>query len=1444
MSLNSCRARFDPRRYRLDVRQAPLMRVYIAEDARKDRWVMLHLFHHLSGDHTTLEVLLQEIQAHLLGRAEQLPAPPPFRNFIAQARLGVSREEHEAFFRAMLGDVDEPTAPYGLIDAQGDGSGISEIRREVEAGLACRLRQRARALGVSAASLCHLAWAQVLGRVSGRDDVVFGTVLFGRMQGGEGADRAPGMFINTLPVRIRVGAQSVEESVRQTHQLLTELMRHEHASLALAQRCSAVEAPTPLFSAIFNYRHSAAAETVAGAAEDRLRAWEGIELLSSEDRTNYPLSLCVDDLGEGFALKAQAQSPVEPDRICAYMHMALEQLVEALERTPSIPLRDLNVLPASERRQLLVEWNSTERSYRNDRYLHELIAEQAKRNGEAIAVKSEEGELSYGELNRRANQVGRYLQRLGVGPEVLVGVYLERSVEMVVGLLGVLNAGGAYMPLDPESPLERLGYMLEDAGVGVVLTQRALEARLPALWGQTVLLDEDWERIGGESESEPESMVDAENPAYVLYTSGSTGRPKGVVISHGAILNHMLWMQEAFPLNERDCVLQKTPFSFDASVWEFYAPLLVGGLLVMSRPGGHLDSAYLVRLIVEREVTILQVVPSMLRMLLDEVELEKCRSLKRVFCGGEALTRDLQDRFFSRLPVELHNLYGPTEATIDAITWSCRRDEKSARAIVPIGRPIANAQAYVLDERLEPAPVGVVGALYLGGSGIGQGYLRQPEMTAERFIPHRFSSQPGERLYETRDSARYLPDGNLEFMGRADYQVKFKGYRIELDEISRVLEQELWIKEAVTVVRKDDHGVEQLVAYLVVDGERKEEMKQLRNLLKEKLPNYMIPMAIMALEKMPLTPNGKLDRKALPSPERERGEIEAANVPRTPVEELLVGIFQEVLNLDPVGIRDDFFELGGHSLLATQIVSRVKKAFGVEIGVRSIFEEPTVEGLARKVEELIRAGERETAPPLVRAPREGRLPLSFAQQRLWFFDQLAPNNPFYNIPVAARLEGRLNLKALERVINEIFRRHEVLRTRIEVEGGVPAQVIDEWRPQRLEVEDLTGLTPDERGAESMRITGAEAGRGFDLTRGPLMRVKVIKLEEEQHLALFTMHHIVSDGWLIGVLVREVSALYEAMSEGKESPLPELEIQYADYAYWQRNYLKGRVMEEHLQYWKSHLGGKLPSLDLVRDRHRPPVNSNRGDAKLIALPVELSESLKALSLREGATLFMMMLAAFKTLLYKYTAESDIVVGAPIANRNRAEIENLIGFFINMLPMRTDLSGNPRFTELVRRVKDVALGAYAHQDLPLEKLVEEIQPERELGQLPLCNIAFGVLNAPQTEARLTGLKIHPVSTEHEWARTDLTLWISESGRAIHAGWLYRTDLFDEEAITRMHGHLEALLFSIVARPEAPLDELEMLSEAERARQNTNRVIREERDYRRFKSMKPRAVTRSED
>ncbi|HKX29666.1 MAG TPA: amino acid adenylation domain-containing protein, partial [Blastocatellia bacterium] len=645
-------ARYDPASYRIDISVAPLMRVGIAHDARTGRWLMLHLYHHLSIDHTTVEVLLEEVQAHLLGRAEQLPAPLPFRNVVAQTRQRENRAGHEEFFRTLLGDVDEPTAPFGLTDIQGHGSSLRDGRLEVDPQLAVRLRRAAQSLGVSPAILYHLVWALVLARVSGRDDVVFGTVLFGRMQGREGIDRMVGIFINTLPVRIQINADSLKESLYRIQGLLIGLLRHEHAPLTLAQRCSAVAAPAPLFSALLNYRHRGAAGPRVDSAEAPLPAWEGIEFLSTEERSNYPFCLNVNDLGEGFVLHAQVASPADPDRICAYLHTALERLAEGLEQAPSTPVRNLNVLPDSERHQILVAWNATGADYPRDLCLNRLIEAQADRYRDRTAISYEEEALTYGELNARANQLAHHLKKLGVGPEVLVGLYLERSIEMVVGWLGTLKAGGAYLPLDPSYPPDRISFMLEDGRSAVILTQARLLPFLPANQAEVLCLDRDWNLIGRESRENPESEVSPAHPAYVIYTSGSTGRPKGVVIPHGAITNHMLWMQEAFPLEARDRVVQKTPFSFDASVWEFYAPLLVGGELIMARPGGHQDSAYLVRLMAEREATILQVVPSMLQLLLNESGIETCRGLKRVFCGGEALTLELQTRFRSRLGAE------------------------------------------------------------------------------------------------------------------------------------------------------------------------------------------------------------------------------------------------------------------------------------------------------------------------------------------------------------------------------------------------------------------------------------------------------------------------------------------------------------------------------------------------------------------------------------------------------------------------------------------------------------------------------------------------------------------------------------------------------------------------------------------------------------------------
>ena len=791
--------------------------------------------------------------------------------------------------------------------------------------------------------------------------------------------------------------------------------------------------------------------------------------------------------------------------------------------------------------------------------------------------------------------------------------------------------------------------------------------------------------------------------------------------------------------------------------------------------------------------------------------------------GGEALSYELLERIREQgASCEVINHYGPTETTIGSLTTRLRNEEDRwrRRATAPIGRPIANTDIYILDRELEPVPVGVRGELYISGGGVARGYWGRPEQTAERFIPNLLGAKSGERLYRTGDVCRYLPDGKVEFVGRVDDQVKIRGYRIELGEIEAVLGEHRTVKQSVVVASEDERGDRRLIGYVV--GEEAD-AAELKKYVRERLPEYMVPEAIVALEEIPITANGKVDRKRLPGVEgagRRSEEVYAA--PRTPVEEMIVGIFEDVLKVGRVGREDNFFEIGGHSLLATQVISRVRNAFGVEIGVGSIFEAATAGGLAGKIEEAMRSKADDGPPPLVRAPREGkrgaRFPLSFAQQRLWFLNQLLPNNPFYNSPRAVKLEGRLDLESLERVINEIVRRHETLRTRFEVEDGVPMQVIDEWEPRRLEVTNLTNLNREEREEEARRIASEEAATGFDLSRGPLLRVKVLKLEEEQHVALFTLHHIVSDGWSTGILTGEIETLYHAYTLGQDSPLKELPIQYADYAVWQRNWLQGEALERRLNYWREQLAGLEP-LELPTDYPRPKVATYRGASLKFELSAELTQELQALSRREGVTLFMTLLAAFHVLLARYSRQEQIVVGSPIANRNRSEIEGLIGFFVNMLVLRADLSGNPSFLTLLHQVQGVALGAYAHQDLPFEKLVEELQPERALSHNPLFQAALGLQNIPRPvvappagHAVESSVSLDSMDYETTATKFDLEIYLWDQANGLSGRTYYSRDLFEETTIKRLMGHYLNVLRGIVER-ERPISDLSLLSVQER-------------------------------
>ncbi|WP_455883826.1 amino acid adenylation domain-containing protein [Pseudomonas putida] len=923
-------ARFDARRYRLDISQAPLIRLMYAQDPANGRVVVVLLYHHIALDHTAFDVVLREMQGYLLGHPAPTAAPMPYRNYVAQARLGVSEQEHEAFFREMLGDVDEPTLPFGLQDVRGDGSAIEEHRLHLDAGLNRRLRAQARVLGVSTASLFHLAWGQVLAATSNRSSVVFGTVLVGRMQGGEGADRALGVFINTLPLRLDIDAQGARDAVRVTHQRLSALLGHEHASLALAQRCSGVAAPAPLFSSMLNYRHRGAATRSADAQQ----AWQGMQTLVNDGRTNYPLTLNVDDLGDGYDITALAHTDAQ--RVCGYMQVALAGLVEALEQAPQQALNRLPILGDEERHTLLVTFNATAVDYNLDQTLHGMFEAQVERTPDAVAVIADDRQLTYQALNAQANRLAHHLRELGVQPDARVGICLERGLDMLVGLFAILKAGGSYVPLDPTYPQERITYMLQDSAPVVVLAHAATRELL----GEVALIDLDHSTWQHQPATNLQvAGLSARHAAYLIYTSGSTGQPKGVINEHAGVVNRLLWMQDAYGLTADDAVLQKTPFSFDVSVWEFFWPLFTGARLVMARPGGHKDPAYLCEVIQAQQITTLHFVPSMLDVFLAHGDVSQAAGLLRVMCSGEALPGSLVRRFKQQLPgIGLYNLYGPTEAAVDVTAWNCARPEVPDNT--PIGKPIANTRMYLLDAQLQPVPLGVVGELFIGGVQVARGYLNRPELTAERFLQDPFYDG---RMYRTGDIGRYLPDGTLEYLGRNDDQVKIRGLRIELGEIQARLLEHAQVSEGAVVARED-----RLIAYYT--GEHTA-IEHLRAHLLQHLPEFMVPALFVHLDALPLSPNGKLDRKALPTPGLDALVVREYEAPEGDTEILLARLWAELLGVERVGRQDNFFELGGHSLLAVSLIGRLRQE-GMEADVRALFEQPTLAGYAAMTERM------------------------------------------------------------------------------------------------------------------------------------------------------------------------------------------------------------------------------------------------------------------------------------------------------------------------------------------------------------------------------------------------------------------------------------------------------------------------------------------------------------
>ncbi|MDN7742130.1 amino acid adenylation domain-containing protein [Burkholderia gladioli] len=1384
---------FDPREHRIDLGQAPLLRFAAARD-EQGRWLLIELLHHLVGDHSTVEILHREVRAILAGSAARLLPAQPFRNAIAQARLGVSQQEHENFFRAMLADVDEPTLPFGLTEVHLDGSRLNEAHHTLPSSLNDRLRAQARRLGVSLASLCHLAWAQVLARASGQDRVVFGTVMFGRMQAGEGADQAMGLYINTLPLRMDLGETGVEQAVRDTHALLASLIDHEHASLALAQQCSGVPAGSPLFSALLNYVHS----TVSVNEDDQAI---GLEFLSVQERSNYPFSMSVEDFGHALVLIAQLVDPFDAKRLCAYFEQALVSVVEALDGRPSMPVRQLEILPPEERELLLHTWNATEQAYPAELCLHHQFELHAEHTPDAVALVFEDRAISYAQLNAQANRLAHELIALGVRPDARVALCVERSPALVIGLLAILKAGGAYLPLDPAYPPERLAYILADADPAIVLADAAGRAALghAALDGRRLL---DPDTLPERPASNPVVPgLTSRHLAYVIYTSGSTGKPKGVMVEHRGTLNLAQLQRQNFAILPSSRILQFASCAFDASVWEVVMALGCGATLYLPFTALLKDRAALLRYLEQHRITHATLPPALLQG--DSAVLDPELALTLILAGeapGPGLFQALAGHHV------VFNAYGPTESTVCATLWRC--PPGFTGETIPIGKPIANTRIYLLDAHGQPVPLGAVGELHIGGDGLARGYLNRPELTAERFLDDPFDPRPGARMYRSGDLARYLPDGNIVFLGRNDHQVKIRGFRIELGEIEARLAAHPAVREAV-VLALGEGTDKRLVAYVVAEHDE-QLIGAIRDHLAAQLPDYMVPTAFVRLDALPLTPNGKLDRRALPAPDQSALFRQAYEAPQGEIESALAEIWATLLDIERVGRHDSFFALGGHSLLAVQLISRIA-ALGVELPLASLFASPTLAGLSSVIADRGHQGAI-ALPPITPLAREGELALSFSQQRLWFLAQLDGVSATYHMPLALRLQGRLDQAAWQRALDTLLNRHEALRSVFVTVQGQP-------RVRLLPVGTALPVTHhDLRGAADARqqlqaISSQEVHAGFDLEQGPLIRARLIRLSEDEHAFLLTQHHIVSDGWSLDVLLGELQALYHAYLHGRPDPLAPLAIQYPDYAAWQRQWLTGERLQAQVDYWRDTLADAPVLLDLPTDRPRPAQQSFVGAHVPVRFDAELTQALRRLAQTHGVTPYMIVMAAWAAVLARLSGQQDIVIGTPSANRNRQEVEPLIGFFVNTLALRLDLSGAPDAATLLARVRQAALAAQDHQDLPFEQVVEIVNPPRNLGHAPLFQVMFAWQSRQGASLDLPGLEATPLPLAYDAVNFDLELALEESGHDITGTLNYSTALFEQDTIERQLVYLRAMLLAMVRDEARAVDSFDILPPEER-------------------------------
>jgi len=1391
-----------------DLEKGPLLWVTLVRLDDEDHQLLVTM-HHIIADGWSLNILIDEFSrlyaAASQGQTLELPALVlQYADYGSWQRQWLAEGEGQrqlAYWKTQLGD-EHPTLNLATDHPRSAQHVRSASRHSVRlsASLGEAIRQTAQAHESTPFMLLLAAFQSLLYRYSGQRDIRIGVPSANRPR--QETQGLIGFFINTLVLRAELDAHlSFSDLLAATR--TTALGAQAHQDLPFEQLLEAFPQAREqgLFQVMFNHqqRDLSALRRLPGLLADEL-PWHSreakfdLQLHSEEDR-NGRLSLSFDYADELFDA-ATIQRLAEH-----FIH-----LLHAVCEQPQQALGELQLLQANEHAQQR-QWSEASCAAAQQ-WLPELLNNH--HTLERTALVWQDDNLSFAQLHAQANRLAHYLRDKGVGPDVCVAIAAERSPQLLIGLLAIIKAGGAYVPLDPDYPAERLAYMLKDSRAQLLLTQTSLLEQLPAAEDVCVIAMDSLKLDNWPSHA-PGLHLDGDHLAYVIYTSGSTGQPKGVGNTHAALAERLQWMQATYQLDETDVLMQKAPISFDVSVWECFWPLITGCRLVLAGPGEHRDPHRIAQLVQAHGVTTLHFVPPLLQLFVDEPLAAECTSLRRLFSGGEALPAELRNRVLAQLPaVQLHNRYGPTETAINVTHWHCHAEDGERS---PIGRPLGNVICRVLDDQLNPLPVGVPGELCIGGIGLARGYLGRAGLTAERFVADPLSEE-GARLYRTGDRVRWSADGVLEYLGRLDQQVKLRGFRVEPEEIEACLLALDGIAQAVVLVRETAAGA-QLIGYYTASTELDEQ--EVKNTLAAELPEYMVPAQLMRLDAMPLSPSGKLDRRALPEPVWQvREHVE----PETALEQQIAAIWRAVLGLPRIGLRDDFFALGGHSLLATQIISRTRQACDVELALRTLFEASELGDFAEQVRLIQASGQRNQQLAITNVDRSQPVPLSYSQQRMWFLWQMEPDSPAYNVGGMARLRGVLDIGRFEAALQALILRHETLRTTFPSINGVAQQKVAAQTGVRMDWQDFSALAEDVRQQRLQQLADREAHTPFDLETGPLLRACLVKAGDQEHYLVLTLHHIVTEGWAMDIFARELSALYEAFIDERESPLEPLPVQYLDYSVWQRQWLEGGERQRQLDYWTAQLGTEHPLLELPADRPRPPVQSHQGELYRFDLSDDLATRVRAFNAERGLTLFMTMTATLAVLLYRYSGQTDLRIGAPVANRIRPESEGLIGAFLNTQVLRCQLNGQMRVGELFDQVRNTVIEGQSHQDLPFDHLVEALQPPRSAAYNPLFQVMCNVQRWEFQQSRqLAGMTVEYLANDARATKFDLNLEVTDLDHRLGCCLTYSTDLFDEPRIARMAEHWRNLLEALIADPQQRLSELPLLqADEQRALQDS--------------------------